>query len=124
MQVVPTQTNRSALSGEKRRAKGEKRRAKGEKRRAKSEGRFVSPRQKRVRLPLIADGGERAVSGHDDGLVRQGEYGAVQRLHDLFVRATRQVGAANGAREQRISRDQLLLGSEIQADAQIGRAHV
>ena len=60
------------------------------------------------------------MSGHDDGLVRQRQHGAVQRLHDLFVRATRQVGAANRSREQRISRDQLLLGREIQADAALG----
>ena len=38
----------------------------------------------------------------------------------LFVGATRQVCTSDGAGEQRISCDQLLLGNEVQADASLG----
>src|ERR1035437_1607838 len=53
MQVVPTQTNRSALSGEKRRARSEGRKAKSEGRRAKSEERRAKSEERRAKSELF-----------------------------------------------------------------------
>ena len=59
----------------------------------------VLAQQERVANALFADSGEGSVSRHDDGLVGQRQHGAVQRLHDLIVRAARQVRASNRTRE-------------------------
>src|SRR4051794_35642216 len=55
----------------------------------------LATKNERIRLPLFADGGQRPMSGNHDGFVRQRHQRAVQRLHDLLIRAARQVGAAN-----------------------------
>jgi len=62
------------------------------------------------------------VAGDDYGFIGQGQHGLVQRAHDLLHGAAGQVGAADGAGEQRVAGDQFLLRSEIQADAAFGVA--
>ena len=55
-----------------------------------------------------------------DRLIRQGQYFLVQRLDDLLEGSAGKVGAADAAREQRVSGNQLVLGWKIKANAAFG----
>src|SRR6202042_3795650 len=79
-------------------------------------------RQERVGFAFLTNRGQRAVAGNNHGFVRQGEDGVVQRMQDLRHRTARQIGASNGACEQCVSGNQLLVGSEVEADAALGVA--
>ena len=58
----------------------------------------------------------------DYGVIRQRQYGIMQRAQDLLHVATRQIGAADRAGEERVSGDQLFLRLEEEANAAFGVA--
>src|SRR5690606_35200012 len=62
-------------------------------------------REERVRAALLADGGGRAVSGVDDGLIRQREDLLADGLHEERVRALPQVRPPDGAGEEDVAAD-------------------
>src|SRR5271170_4109924 len=66
------------------------------------------PREKRIVLALVANRRQRTVSRYHDGLVGQGQNRPKQRLHNLFERASGQVGSANGARKKCVPSNKLL----------------
>ncbi len=76
-------------------------------------------------MALVADGGGGAVAGVDDGVIRELEELGVQRIHNLIEGATPEIGTADAASEESVSREELRLGEldfagnlgEIQADA-------
>jgi len=78
-----------------------------------------------VGVALAADGGGGTVAGVDDGVVGELEEFGLQGIHDLIERATPEIGAADAASEECVSREELRLGEldftgilgEIQADA-------
>ena len=73
--------------------------------------------QKWIALALLANGRQLAMSGHDDGLIRQSEYRVMQRANDFLHRTAGQISPPNRAGKQRVARDQLPLGREVKADA-------
>ena len=76
-------------------------------------------------MALAADGGAGAVAGVDDGVVGKLEEFGLQGIHDLIERAAPEIGAADAAGEECVSREELRLGEldaadvlgEIQTDA-------
>ncbi len=81
--------------------------------------------EERVGVALAADGGAGAVAGVDDGVVGKLEEFGLQGIHDLIERAAPEIGAADAAGEECVSREELRLGEldaadvlgEIQTDA-------
>lgn len=73
----------------------------------------------------MADGGGGTVAGMDDGVVGELEELGFQGIHKLIKRAAPEVGAADAAGKERVSREELRLGQldlagifgEIQRDA-------
>jgi len=63
-----------------------------------------------VGVAFVADGGGGAVARVDDGVVRELEEFGLQGIHDLFVRAAPEIGAADAAGEERVSCEELRLG--------------
>ena len=78
-----------------------------------------------VRVALVADGRGGAVAGVDDGVIRELEEFGLNGIHDLIERAAPEIGAADAAREEGVSRKELRLAElngagvfgEIQRDA-------
>jgi len=78
-----------------------------------------------IRVALVADGGGGTVTGVDDGVIGELEEFGVQRIHDLIEGATPEIGTADAASEESVSREELRLSEmdftgilgEIQADA-------
>lgn len=78
-----------------------------------------------VGVAFVADGGGGAVAGVNDGVVRELEEFGLNGIHDLIERAAPEIGAADAAGEERVSREELRLGEldgagvfgEIQRDA-------
>jgi len=56
-------------------------------------------------VAFLADGGGKAVSGMHDGVIGKSEEFADERLHDFFHRAAPQIGAADAARKERVTRE-------------------
>ena len=78
--------------------------------------------QERVAFALFANGGQFAMARYHDRFIGQGHQRIVQRTHNLLHVAAGEIGAADAAGEQRVSGDQLLLGSEVETDAALGVA--
>jgi len=58
----------------------------------------------------VADGGGGAMAGVDDGVVGKLEEFGLQGIHDLIERAAPEIGAADAAGEEGVSRKELRLG--------------
>ena len=58
----------------------------------------------------------------DDGFVRQSQDGVVQGAEDFLHGAAGEIGAADGASEEGVAGDELLLGGEVETDATFGVA--
>lgn len=63
-----------------------------------------------VGVALVADGGGGAVAGVDDGVVGELEEFGLQGIHNLIERAAPEIGAADAAGEECVSREELRLG--------------
>lgn len=71
---------------------------------------------------FFTDCGGGAVAGDDEGLFWQWEQAAVDGVDDLAGVATGQVGAADGACEERVSGDEEIERRKVEADAALGVA--
>jgi hypothetical protein len=76
-------------------------------------------------MALAADGSGGAVAGVDDGVIGELEEFGLNGIHNFIQRAAPEIGAADAAGEERVSREELRLGElnwagifgEIEADA-------
>src|SRR4029077_479536 len=59
--------------------------------------------QERIGVAFLADAGQTAVTGIDDGVIGQRHELAAKRVGDLVHRAAPQIGAANASGEERVA---------------------
>ena len=71
---------------------------------------------------FFSDGGERAVAGDNESVLRQGTGKVVDGAHDFFGGAAGKIGAADGAGKKCVAGDQFALRRKIKADAAFGVA--
>jgi hypothetical protein len=75
-----------------------------------------------VRLPFGSDGGLWTVAWDDGNVIGKGEEGVVDGFDELAGVAAGEIGSANGAGEEGVSREEKSLLGEIEADAAFGVA--
>jgi hypothetical protein len=73
-----------------------------------------------IRIALLADAGFPTVAWDDSRLVGQGEQSVVEGAEDLAAVAAGEVGATDGAGEERVAGEEKILRREVQADAALG----